>query len=52
MLRVFFFTAVGLVLASVVLVLPVGCRKYNYHGFMVRQFNIQENEYDRIYSNS
>lgn len=50
MLQVFIYTAIGL--ASVALALLVGYRKNSYHGFMVRQSNIQENEYDRIYKNS
>ncbi|NLX69865.1 MAG: hypothetical protein GX024_03030 [Clostridiales bacterium] len=51
MLQVFLYIiAIGL--AGIALALLLGYRKNNYHVFLVRQFNIQENEYDRIYNNN
>lgn len=48
MLQVLFYTAIGMV--GTALAFLLWNRKKSYHGFMVRQSNYLDDEYDRIYS--
>ncbi len=50
MLQALLYTVIVLVTGAITILL--GYRKNNYHGFMVRQSNFQDNEYDRIFGNS
>ena len=47
MISVLLFLFVGMTAAATTLVVN---RKKSYHGFMVHQSNLRDDEYDRIYS--
>jgi hypothetical protein len=49
MLQGIFYSAIGL--SGAALALLIGYRKKTYHGFMVHQCNIRDDEYDQIYKN-